>query len=99
MTRVSRVSNVWAKTTDLQVVSGHGCRVVDVNGVEYLDFTAGIAAASTGHWPGRSGEIGEGGPLIAQPNIADLLDRVPLAEIARVDRDVLPAEWRGGTRS
>jgi len=49
MTRVSHVSNVWAKTTDLQVVSGHGCRVVDVNGVEYLDFTAGIAAASTGH--------------------------------------------------
>jgi 4-aminobutyrate aminotransferase len=43
------ISNVWAKTTDLQVVSGHGCRVVDVDGVEYLDFTAGIAAASTGH--------------------------------------------------
>ena len=42
-------SNVWAKTTDLQVVSGHGCRVVDVDGNEYLDFTAGIAAASTGH--------------------------------------------------
>lgn len=45
----SHLSNVWAKTTDLQVVSGHGCRVVDVNGNEYLDFTAGIAAASTGH--------------------------------------------------
>ncbi len=49
MTGSSHVSKVWAKTTDLQVVSGHGCRVVDVNGVEYLDFTAGIAAASTGH--------------------------------------------------
>ncbi len=46
---VSHLSNVWAKTTDLQVVSGHGCRVVDVDGNEYLDFTAGIAAASTGH--------------------------------------------------
>ena len=43
------VSEVWAKTTDLHVVRGHGCRVVDVDGVEYLDFTAGIAAASTGH--------------------------------------------------
>lgn len=43
------VSDVWAKTTDLRVVSGHGCRVVDADGVEYLDFTAGIAAASTGH--------------------------------------------------
>jgi 4-aminobutyrate aminotransferase len=49
MTGASHISNVWAKTTDLQVVSGHGCRVVDVNGIEYLDFTAGIAAASTGH--------------------------------------------------
>ena len=46
---VSHTSNVWAKTTDLQVVSGHGCRVVDVDGNEYHDFTAGIAAASTGH--------------------------------------------------
>lgn len=46
---VSNTSNVWAKTTDLQVVSGHGCRVIDVDGNEYLDFTAGIAAASTGH--------------------------------------------------
>jgi 4-aminobutyrate aminotransferase len=45
----SHTSNVWAKTTDLQVISGHGCRVVDVDGNEYLDFTAGIAAASTGH--------------------------------------------------
>ena len=45
----SHLSNVWAKTTDLQVVRGHGCRVVDVSGHEYLDFPAGIAAASTGH--------------------------------------------------
>lgn len=45
----SHLSNVWAKTTDLQVASGHGCYVVDINGNEYLDFTAGIAAASTGH--------------------------------------------------
>ncbi len=45
----SHLSRVWATTTDLQVVSGHGCRVVDVDGAEYLDFTAGIAAASTGH--------------------------------------------------
>ena len=45
----SHVSNVWAKTTDLQVVRGEGCRVIDVEGIEYLDFTAGIAAASTGH--------------------------------------------------
>ncbi|MGB0113618.1 MAG: aspartate aminotransferase family protein [Ilumatobacteraceae bacterium] len=45
----SHTSNVWAKTTDLQVVRGQGCRVTDVNGHEYLDFTAGIAAASTGH--------------------------------------------------
>ena len=45
----SHTANVWAKTTDLQVDSGHGCRVIDVDGHEYLDFTAGIAAASTGH--------------------------------------------------
>ena len=45
----SHLSTVWAKTTDLQVVSGSGCRVVDTAGVEYLDFTAANAVASTGH--------------------------------------------------
>ncbi len=45
----SHLSGVWAKVTDLKVVRGEGCRVFDVNGDAYLDFTAGIAAASTGH--------------------------------------------------
>ncbi len=45
----SHHSHVWSTTTDLRVVRGHGCTVVDVDGHDYLDFTAGIAAASTGH--------------------------------------------------
>ena len=45
----SHLSHVWKKVTDLQVVRGKGCRVYDTNDREYLDFTAGIAAASTGH--------------------------------------------------
>lgn len=45
----SHLSGVWSKVTDLRVVRGHGCHVVDSGGHEYLDFTAGIAAASTGH--------------------------------------------------
>ncbi len=45
----SHLSGVLAKVTDLRVVRGHGCHVVDSSGHEYLDFTAGIAAASTGH--------------------------------------------------
>jgi len=40
---------VWSKVTDLHVVRGQGCRVFDTNDNAYLDFTAGIAAASTGH--------------------------------------------------
>jgi 4-aminobutyrate aminotransferase len=45
----SHLSGVWSKVTDLRVVRGHGSYVVDVAGHEYLDFTAGIAVASTGH--------------------------------------------------
>ncbi|MGI9644407.1 MAG: aspartate aminotransferase family protein [Ilumatobacteraceae bacterium] len=45
----AHLSQVWAKLTDLRVVRGHGCRVVDVNGLEYLDFTSGVGATSTGH--------------------------------------------------
>jgi 4-aminobutyrate aminotransferase len=40
---------VWFKVTDLEVVSGRGCRVTTVDGDEYLDFAAGIAVNSTGH--------------------------------------------------
>lgn len=45
----SHLSGVWSRVTDIAVERGVGCRVVDVNGREYLDFTGGIAAASTGH--------------------------------------------------
>ncbi len=45
----SHLSNVWSKVTDLHVVRGQGCRVFDASDNAYLDFTAGIAAASTGH--------------------------------------------------
>jgi 4-aminobutyrate aminotransferase len=46
---MSYLSKVWFKVTDLQVVSGRGCRVTTVDGREYLDFAAGIAVNSTGH--------------------------------------------------
>lgn len=46
---MSNLSNVWFKVTDLKVASGQGCRVTTVDGVEYLDFAAGIAVNSTGH--------------------------------------------------
>jgi 4-aminobutyrate aminotransferase len=45
----SHLSGVWSCITDIQVERGVGSRVIDINGVEYLDFTAGIGAASTGH--------------------------------------------------
>jgi 4-aminobutyrate aminotransferase-like enzyme len=46
---VSHVSSVWSCATDLQIERGVGARVVDVNGVEYLDLTAGLGASSTGY--------------------------------------------------
>lgn len=49
MSDQSHLSRVWFKVTDLQVVSGSGCRVTTVDGEEYLDFAAGIAVNSTGH--------------------------------------------------
>lgn len=45
----SHLSDVWFSVTDLRVATGRGCRVTTVDGTEYLDFTAGIAVASTGH--------------------------------------------------
>jgi 4-aminobutyrate aminotransferase len=45
----SHLSGVWSQATELQIERGAGCRVIDVNGHEYLDFTAGRGAASTGY--------------------------------------------------
>jgi 4-aminobutyrate aminotransferase len=45
----SHLSDVWFSVTDLEVASGHGCWITTTDGSEYLDFTAGIAVASTGH--------------------------------------------------
>ena len=45
----SHLSDVWFRTTDLEVVSGSGSTIRTVDGGEYLDFTAGIAVVSTGH--------------------------------------------------
>ena len=38
---------------DLVAVRGEGALIYDENGVEYLDFAAGIAVASLGHAPPR----------------------------------------------
>jgi 4-aminobutyrate aminotransferase len=43
------LADVWFRVTDLQVAEASGCTVRTRDGVEYLDFTSGIAVTSTGH--------------------------------------------------
>ncbi len=45
----NHLSDVWFRVTDLDVATASGCVVTTTDGVEYLDFTSGIAVASTGH--------------------------------------------------
>lgn len=45
----SHLSGVWSQATELQIERGAGSRVIDINGHEYLDFTGGRGAASTGY--------------------------------------------------
>jgi 4-aminobutyrate aminotransferase len=43
------LASVWATTTTLPIASGSGCWVTTTDGRRFLDCTAGIAVASTGH--------------------------------------------------
>lgn len=43
------LSPSYTRCYPLVVKSGSGCRITDVDGNEFLDFTAGIAVNSTGH--------------------------------------------------
>lgn len=45
----SHLAPVWAAATTLPIASGSGSWVTTTGGDRYLDFTAGIAVASTGH--------------------------------------------------
>lgn len=45
----SHLADVWFRLTNLEVASGRGSVVTTTDGVEYLDFTSGIAVTSTGH--------------------------------------------------
>jgi len=77
------VADVWFQVTDLQVTHGRGCTVVADDGTEYLDFTAGIAVASTGHChPRVVAAIAEqaGRFIHAQVNVYRHPLLVPLAE-------------------
>ena len=43
------LSPSYTRSYPLVVKRGRGCRIEDVDGNEFLDFTAGIAVTSTGH--------------------------------------------------
>jgi len=45
------ISPAHAFDSDIEVVSGEGSWVTDVNGKRYLDFTCGIAVSNLGHQP------------------------------------------------
>ncbi|WP_313427916.1 acetylornithine transaminase [Siminovitchia terrae] len=45
---MSHLFNTYARW-DVELVSGNGTKVIDVNGKEYLDFTSGIGVCNLGH--------------------------------------------------
>lgn len=45
---MSHVFNTYARW-DVELVSGNGTKVIDINGKEYLDFTSGIGVCNLGH--------------------------------------------------
>ena len=97
----AHLSSVWATSTDLQIERGVGCRVIDVNGHEYLDFTGGMAAASTGYaHPKVTQAIADQAAKIVHSQINvyrhDLLE--PLAtKLAEITPDTIDTFYFGST--
>src|ERR1700682_918880 len=82
----SPLSDVWFRVTDLDVVSGLGCRVTTADGTDYLDFSSGIAVTSTGHChPHVVAAVSEQAPrsIHAQVNVYRHNLLLPLAERLR----------------
>ena len=46
---VDNLSPVWARAFDLELDHGEGIYLYDTKGTQYMDFTAGIGVANTGH--------------------------------------------------
>ena len=87
----SHLSDVWFRTTDLEVVSGSGCMVRTADGEEYLDFTAGIAVVSTGHCHPRVVDaIGRQAERFIHAQANCYRSPLPEALAARLDR-ITPA--------
>lgn len=66
----------------LELTSGHGARVVDVEGNEYLDFVSGIAVNAFGHAPRGLGRA-IAGQLRRLVHCSNLFANAPAAALAR----------------
>lgn len=45
----NHLSDVWFRVTDLEVSHGSGAVITTTDGIDHLDFTAGIGVVNTGH--------------------------------------------------
>jgi 4-aminobutyrate aminotransferase len=46
---MGEIAGVWARYTDIELAHASGCWITGADGTRFLDFTSGIAVASTGH--------------------------------------------------
>ncbi|MEW6112124.1 MAG: aspartate aminotransferase family protein [Thermodesulfobacteriota bacterium] len=76
------VFNTYGRTP-IMLVEGHGCRVKDSEGREYLDFVAGIAACPLGHGhPGLAAVLGDQAKkLIHVSNLYHIEPQIRLARL------------------
>ena len=92
---VSNISPVWKRYTGIVTEHAKGCKVYDIDGTEYLDFTSGIAVTSTGHCHPRVVEAirDQAGRLIhGQVNV---MVHTSLLELIGEMRTIVPASMDG----
>jgi len=89
---IKHLSPVWTQYTPIVAERGEGCKIYDLKGNAFLDFTCGIGVTNTGHCHPKVVEaIRQQAGLLLHGQV-NIIRHKPLLELVDELRKIVPAE-------